>query len=85
MSGEERACEGLGEEIGSVVQRGDFEYKYNPHGFGLADVMILDIDVLGTVVVDRIVDEIDRPLVVLVNRRSTRAHTLQEGTQLAEV
>jgi hypothetical protein len=48
MSGEERACEGLGEEIGSVVQRGDFEYKYNSHGFGLADVMILDIDVLGT-------------------------------------
>jgi hypothetical protein len=33
--------------------------------------MILDIDVLGTAVVDRIVDEIDCPLVVLVNRRST--------------
>ena len=67
MAVEELSSDGLGEEVRAVEAGGDLGDTNLVMLDGLTDVVVPDIDVLGAVVMDRFVDEVDGALVVLVH------------------
>ena len=67
MAVEELSSDGLGEEVRAVETGGDLDDTNLVMLDGLTDVVVPDVDVLGAVVMDRVVDEVDGALVVLVH------------------
>jgi hypothetical protein len=67
MAVEELSSDGLGEEVRAVEAGGDLDDTNLVMPDGLTDVVVPDVDVLGAVVMDRVVDEVDGALVVLVH------------------
>ena len=53
--------------------------------FAAPDEVVLDIHVFGAAMVNRIVDEVDRALVVFVDGSTFRLNVMQEGEQLSQV
>jgi hypothetical protein len=64
---EELSSDGLGEEVRAVEAGGDLGDTNLVMLDGLTDVVVPDVNVLGAVVMDRVVDEVDGALVVLVH------------------
>jgi hypothetical protein len=65
---EKLSSDGLGEEVREVETGGDLDDDTNLVMLdGLTNVVVPDVDVLGAIVMDRIVDEVDGALVVLVH------------------
>ena len=67
MAVEKLSSDGLGEEVRAVEAGGDLDDTNLVMLDGLTDVVVPDVDVLGAVVMDRVVDEVDGALVVLVH------------------
>jgi hypothetical protein len=67
MAVEKLSSDGLGEEVRAVEAGGDLQDTNLVMLDGLTDVVVPDVDVLGAVVMDRVVDEVDNALVVLVH------------------
>jgi hypothetical protein len=67
MAVEKLSSDGLGEEVRAVEAGGDLHDTNLVMLYGLTDVAVPDVDVLGAVVMDRVVDEVDGALVVLVH------------------
>jgi hypothetical protein len=53
--------------------------------FAASDEVALDIHVFGAAMVNRIVDEVNRALVVCVDGSRFRLNVMQEGEQLSQV
>jgi hypothetical protein len=67
MAVEKLSSDRLGEEVRAVEACGDLDDTNLVMLDGLTDVVVPDVDVLGAVVMDRVVDEVDGALVVLVH------------------
>jgi hypothetical protein len=67
MAVEKLSSDGLGEEVRAVEAGGDLGDTNLVMLNGLTDIVVPDVDVLGAVVMDRVVDEVDGALVVLVH------------------
>jgi hypothetical protein len=67
MAVEKLSSDGLGEEVCAVEAGGDLDDTNLVMLDGLTDMVVPDVDVLGAVVMDRAVDEVDGALVVLVH------------------
>jgi hypothetical protein len=67
MAVEKLSSDGLGEEVRAVEAGGDLDDTNLVMLDGLTDVVVPDVDVLGAVVMDLVVDEVDGALVVLVH------------------
>ena len=67
MAVEKLSSDGLGEEVRAVEAGGDLDDTNLVMLDGLTDIVVPDVDVLGAVVMDRVVDEVDGALVVLVH------------------
>ena len=67
MAVEELSSDGLGEEVRAVEAGGDLDDTNLVMLDGLTDIVVPDVDVLSAVVMDRVVDEVDGALVVLVH------------------
>jgi hypothetical protein len=67
MAVEKLSSDGLGEEVRAVEAGGDLDDTNLVMLDGLTDVVVPDVDVLGAIVMDRVVDEVDGALVVLVH------------------
>jgi hypothetical protein len=67
MAVEKLSSDGLGEEVGAVEAGGDLDDTNLVMLDGLTDIVVPDVDVLGAVVMDLVVDEVDGALVVLVH------------------
>jgi hypothetical protein len=67
MAVEKLSSDGLGEEVRAVEAGGDLDDANLVMLDGLTDIVVPDVDVLGAVVMDRFVDEVDGALVVLVH------------------
>jgi hypothetical protein len=79
MAVEELSSDRLGEEVRAVEASGDLDDTNLVMLDGLTDIVVPDIDVLGAVVMDRVVDEVDGALVVLVHDSRRRGWIIQEG------
>jgi hypothetical protein len=64
---EKLSSDGLGKEVRAVEAGGDLDDTNLVMLDGLTDVVVPDVDVLGAVVMDRVVDEVYGALVVLVH------------------
>ena len=67
MAVEKLSSDGLGEEVRAVEAGGDLDDTNLAMLDGLTDIVVPDVDMLGAVVMDRVVDEVDGALVVLVH------------------
>jgi hypothetical protein len=67
MAVEKLSSDGLGEEVRAVEAGGDLDDTNLVMLDGLTDIVVSDVHVLGAVVMDRVVDEVDGALVVLVH------------------
>jgi hypothetical protein len=67
MAVEELSSDGLGEEVRAVEAGGDLDDTNLVMLYRLTDIAVPDVDVLDAVVMDRVVDEVDDALVVLVH------------------
>jgi hypothetical protein len=67
MAVEKLSSDRLGEEVRAVEDGGDLDDTNLVMLDCLTDIVVPDVDVLGAVVMDRVVDEVDGALVVLVH------------------
>ena len=88
MAVEKLSSDRLGEEVRAVEAGGDLDDTNLVMLDGLTDIVVPDVDVLGAVVMDRVVDEVDGALVVLVHDSRRRGWIIQEsrdGTQVGNL
>ena len=75
----------LGENVGLVEVGVDLGNLNDATLVRLTNVVKSDVDVLGALVVHRVLDKVNRALVVLKDRSRTHRRLVHEGSQLAEV
>lgn len=85
MPVESSSGSGLGEDVGLVQVGVDLGNTYDATLMSLTNVVESDVNVLGALVVHRVLYEVDRALVVLKNRSRTDGRAVHVVGQLAEV